>query len=126
MFQSTRGGLWAAMAVALALLAAAAPGSANEGEPRYCTAVVEGLAAQPDQSHFPMNTPQKRRLVNEAIRESNRWMRKAYLLAKADGHITAAKGLYWFGRDWVGNQQAHREFTVGDKQVERDCGVGLF
>lgn len=99
---------------------------AQPDEPRYCSALVDALAAAPDSSLFPMTTKKKRRLVERAIREQNRLFRKAYLIAKADGDLVVANGLYWNGKETVGNMKAYREFTAGDAQAKRDCGVGFF
>lgn len=98
---------------------------AQPGEPRYCSALVDALAAAPDFSLFPMTTKKKRRLVDRALRDQNRLFRKAYLIAKADGDQVVANGLYWNGKATAGNMRAYREFTAGDAQAKRDCGIGF-
>jgi len=101
------------------------PAAADPEEPRYCEALIDAIAAAPDDSLFPMNTKKKKRLVNRAVRKQNRLYKKAYLKAKADGDRVAAAGLYWIPRDWVGNRRAFRAYTAGDAQAKRDCGIGF-
>ena len=101
------------------------PVAADAGEPRYCEALIDAVAAAPDDSLFPMNTKKKQRLVKRAVRKQNRLYKKAYLMAKADGDRVAAAGLNWISRDWVGNQRAFRAYTAGNAQAKRDCGIGF-
>lgn len=97
---------------------------ASPGEPRYCMALIDALSAKPDSSLFPMNTAKKRRLAEVAWRKQEQLFTKTRLIAKSDGDITVANGLYWRGRNWVGNQSAYRALLAGNAQAERDCGLG--
>ena len=113
--------------VSLGLILTVAPGAqANPGEPRYCLALIDALAAAPDPSLFPMNTAKKRRLVEAATRKQSQLFARARLIAKADGDVTVANGLYWVARSWRGNEQrAYKEFQMGDAQAKSDCGIGF-
>ena len=113
--------------VSLGLILIPAPATqANPGEPRYCLAVIDALAAAPDPSLFPMNTGKKRRLVDAALRKQSQLFARARLIAKADGDVAVADGLYWVARSWRGSEQrAYKEFQIGDAQAKRDCGIGF-
>lgn len=111
------------VAVAFSFLHAA-PSAASQ--PRYCDAFIDALAAEPDPSLFPLDTPRKRKLAEKAFREQQKLFRKAYLLARADRNSRAATALYWWTRPLTSwGEQGLKEFESSKAQVKRDCGVGF-